>query len=210
MKGVQKRKKGIETSNRILEIAAELFARKGYNRVSLREIASAASIRESSLFNHFDSKQSILQTLFEQFAQLAPLSRPSDEKLDKMLSIMGPEEIFKNVVFHVGSHINPLLENVSIIIQNEKFNNERAAEMYRRYLVVEPTEYYEKLITKMSDLGMAKKEGARAIAQQYNYVSLSLTQEYFMARSGFFDEKQVVGRMLDTLTFYCSLLKTSR
>lgn len=45
-RSIQKRKKGIQTQQLILEVAADLFARKEYDGVSLREIASAAGIKE--------------------------------------------------------------------------------------------------------------------------------------------------------------------
>jgi AcrR family transcriptional regulator len=205
--GIQKRKKGIETSGRILEIAADLFARKGYDGVPLREIALAANIRESSLYNHFANKQMILLTLFDKFAEMASLSRPSDTELENMLIIMEPEEVFKNIMFHVGSHISSILENTFMIIQQEKLKSEQAADAYFRYLVNEPTDYYEHLILKMMDRMMIKKVNARMIAGQYNYVSLSLTQEYFMAKNGIGDVEKVIKRMIQTLSFYCSLMK---
>lgn len=43
------------------------------------------------------------------------------------------------------------------------------------------------LITKMDERGMGRKVDARTIAEQNNYVSISLTQEYFMAKNGLAD-----------------------
>ena len=59
--GIQKRKKGIETVNRILEISADLFAHKGYDGVTGHEIAEMVGIRESSMYNHFKNKTEILK-----------------------------------------------------------------------------------------------------------------------------------------------------
>ena len=44
----------------ILAIAAELFARKGYQNTTVREIADAAGILSGSLYHHFDSKEAIV------------------------------------------------------------------------------------------------------------------------------------------------------
>jgi AcrR family transcriptional regulator len=43
----------------MVEIAAELFAQKGYRATTVREIADAAGILSGSLYHHFDSKESI-------------------------------------------------------------------------------------------------------------------------------------------------------
>src|SRR5215472_18769414 len=44
---------------RMLELAGELFAQKGYRATTVREIADAAGILSGSLYHHFDSKESI-------------------------------------------------------------------------------------------------------------------------------------------------------
>lgn len=203
---VQKRKKGLETKRRILDIASDLFARNGYDGVSLRQIAKNTGIKESSLYNHFQSKADILETLFDEFIISVPLTRPSDEEIDKMLLIMEPEEVFKNILFHVGKSVIGTLSNTAMIIHYEKFRNPRAVEMYYKYIIHEPTDYYERLIHKMIERNMVKPVDARIIAEQYNYVSIALTKEYIMAQYGLNDIHSVVGYMIRTLKFFCGLM----
>lgn len=205
-KYVQKRKKGLETLRKILDISADLFARNGYDGVSMRLIAKKAGIKESSLYNHFKSKSDILETLFDEFIKLVPQTRPSDEEIDRMLILMEPEEVFKNIIFHVGKSVNGTLLNTSMIINYEKFRNPRAAEMYYKYIVEEPADYYERLINKMIERKMVKPVDARIYAEQYNYVSITLTKEYVMALYGLADVHSVVGYMIRTLRFFCSLM----
>lgn len=207
MQDIRKRKKGIETVKRIMEISADLFAHKGYDGVSAHEIAEAVGIKESSMYNHFKNKAAILDALFELFIEKAPASRPSDADLDKMLMIMQPEEIFKNILFYFGNNVDGTMENIAMIINNEKYWNERAAEMYYRYVVNEPSDYYERLIQKMAGCGMIRQVDARILAEQYNYVSLSLTKEYFMAKNGLADMQSVVKYMIRTIEFFCGLMK---
>jgi TetR/AcrR family transcriptional regulator, cholesterol catabolism regulator len=45
--------------DRMLALAGELFAEKGYRATTVREIADAAGILSGSLYHHFDSKESI-------------------------------------------------------------------------------------------------------------------------------------------------------
>lgn len=204
---VQKRKKGLETTRQILDIAADLFARNGYDGVSVRQIAEKAGIKESSLYNHFKSKADILETLFDEFIKLVPKTRPSDEEIDRMLMLMEPEEVFKNIVFHVGKSVSGTLSNTAMIINYEKFRNPRAAEMYYKYVVNEPADYYERLINKMIERKMVKPAvDARIIAEQYNYVSIALTKEYVMSQYGLADVNSVVGYMIRTLKFFCGLM----
>jgi AcrR family transcriptional regulator len=53
------------TRGRILLAASTLFAQRGYFGTSTRDIADAVSIRQPSLFHHFEAKHEIFRTLVE-------------------------------------------------------------------------------------------------------------------------------------------------
>lgn len=204
---IHKRKKGIETRNKILEASAALFAGKGYDGVSLYDISSAVGIKESSIYNHFKSKADILETLYGDFIHRTHELRPPESEIDKMLMVMQPEEIFKTVLYSFGSRAGSMLENTSMIINNEKFKSARAADIYFKYVIKEPSEYYERLINKMAEAGMIKPVDAKAFAEQYNYITVALTKEYYMAKSGLADMRSVISYMLKTVSFFCGLMK---
>ncbi|MBD2198187.1 MULTISPECIES: TetR/AcrR family transcriptional regulator [Calothrix] len=50
---------------RILEQAEELFRSRGYNTVTMREIADAVGIRQASLYYHFPSKEQLFVSVNE-------------------------------------------------------------------------------------------------------------------------------------------------
>lgn len=207
-----KRKKGIITRNQILETAAQMFAGKGYDNVSIRQLAQGVGIKESSVYNHFAGKQDILEVLLKDFSVRAPDSRPSCEELEKMTAIMSLKEILKTIMFSVGRSSDETLENTAIIIQCEKFRNPQAAEAYYAYLVREPAEYYQNLIRMMSRKKMLKEilndENVQRIIQQYCYTATAVSQEYFMAKHGYGSIEEAVGRMLETIDFFCGLIET--
>jgi TetR/AcrR family transcriptional regulator, cholesterol catabolism regulator len=51
----------------VVQIAAELFAQKGFRATTVREIADAAGILSGSLYHHFDSKESIGDEILSSF-----------------------------------------------------------------------------------------------------------------------------------------------
>ena len=51
--------KGQRTAARILDAAESLFAERGFEGTSLREIARKAKIQQPGLYNHFDNKQAL-------------------------------------------------------------------------------------------------------------------------------------------------------
>lgn len=59
----------MDTKQRILYAALDLFSVRGYDAVSVRDIARAVGIKESSLYNHFHNKQDIYDSILAFCAQ---------------------------------------------------------------------------------------------------------------------------------------------
>ena len=58
------------TKLNILECAANLFALKGYTETTMRELSSAAKLKNpASLYYHFPSKNAVLEYMLEEYAQ---------------------------------------------------------------------------------------------------------------------------------------------
>jgi AcrR family transcriptional regulator len=66
---VPRRYKPEETRQRVLLAAAELFARKTYDKTSTADIAQEAGVAEGSIFYHFSSKRGLLVALGRSFAE---------------------------------------------------------------------------------------------------------------------------------------------
>jgi len=51
---------------RLLATAATLFNKKGYERTTVRDLASAVGIQSGSIFHHFKTKEAILKAVMEE------------------------------------------------------------------------------------------------------------------------------------------------
>lgn len=60
-----------QTRGRVLEAAYKLFRRRGYNRVTMDDIAEAAALTKRTLYHHFNSKDQLLADVLESQHQLA-------------------------------------------------------------------------------------------------------------------------------------------
>ncbi|MEU7988026.1 TetR/AcrR family transcriptional regulator [Streptosporangium canum] len=56
-----------ERRDHLVKLAAELFARKGFQATTVREIAEEAGILSGSLYHHFDSKETIVDEVLTTF-----------------------------------------------------------------------------------------------------------------------------------------------
>lgn len=72
----------------ILEAAAKVFARKGFDRATITEIAQAAKLSEGSIYNYFRSKEELLIHIPQQLVQpvLLPIleQSPALENVESM------------------------------------------------------------------------------------------------------------------------------
>jgi len=53
---------------RILSCAVDLFAKKGYTETTIRELADASGMKGSSIYNHFESKNAILECILQDYS----------------------------------------------------------------------------------------------------------------------------------------------
>ena len=49
----------MNTKEKIFDVSLDLFSKKGYDSVSLREIAEEVGIQKSSIYSHYSSKEAI-------------------------------------------------------------------------------------------------------------------------------------------------------
>lgn len=60
----------MNTREKIISESLNLFSRKGFDAISVRDIAKAVGIKASSLYNHFKNKQDIFDTIIQKYSDL--------------------------------------------------------------------------------------------------------------------------------------------
>ncbi len=85
-----------KTRKVILENALKLFATKGYHGTSINDIAQAAGISKGLAYNYFDSKQKLIEALFEQMLEIG---EDFEEILDSSLNAYEKMEVLINFSF---------------------------------------------------------------------------------------------------------------
>lgn len=66
--GRRERKKR-ETRDRLADVAARLFAERGYDAVSVSDVASAAGVADQTVYNHFPTKPDLVFDLAEEMLE---------------------------------------------------------------------------------------------------------------------------------------------
>jgi AcrR family transcriptional regulator len=85
--------KGTATREEILDVALDLFLRKGYDRTSVREIARMAGLSQAGLLHHFSSKEELLVEVLrrrdERSREAYQETPDEDLSVDGLLSVVG-------------------------------------------------------------------------------------------------------------------------
>lgn len=88
-KGLTKRELGaIETKNRLFSVALQLFAKHGYEKVTVDDITQFAGVSKGNFYTHFESKDAVLVEQFQRIDEYytstfkqAPATLSIEEKL---------------------------------------------------------------------------------------------------------------------------------
>ncbi len=90
---------------RLLDIAAEIFAEKGYHGASIRDLSKRAGVSLSGLYYYFTSKEELLSMIQER-----SLRRVVAELRRKLEGVEGPEERLRILVHN---HVHFFAENMA-------------------------------------------------------------------------------------------------
>lgn len=73
---------GADTKSKILDVAEELFAEEGLDRVSIRDITDAAGVNLAAVNYHFGGKEELIGAVFER--RIKPLNDARIEAIDQL------------------------------------------------------------------------------------------------------------------------------
>jgi AcrR family transcriptional regulator len=174
------KKSKINTKQKILEASIDLFSQKGYDAVSIREIAREVNIRESSIYNHYKNKEAILDTIIDYF--MSEITESSELPIDnENLMSKGPK-----VFFEVGGKAfiermsSPKNEKIWRIIAIEIFHNIKIRNFFRKELLEKPLRGWENIFKTMIEKGIIKPYNPQTLAYEYFSFAIFLFFEYFV------------------------------
>ncbi len=81
----------MDTPEKILEAAEQLFADKGFGATSLRSVVAAAGVNVAAIHYHFGSKEGLIRAVFAR--RLGPINAARIELLDKYSAAAAPQPV---------------------------------------------------------------------------------------------------------------------
>ena len=163
----------------ILIAALHLFARDGYEAVSVSQIAGELDMTKGALYRHYKSKrdifESIVQRMEQQDGKQARENEVPEESIEKT-----PEE-YQNVSFDdFVEYSKSMFEywteddfasSFRKMLTIEQFRSEEMQNLYQQYLVSGPAEYVKDLFKNM-EIKNPEEEAVKFYANMFFYYSV--------------------------------------
>lgn len=171
-----------DTRKKILDQALELFAARGYDAVSVGEIAKAVGIKAPSLYNHFPSKQAIFDALV---ASTAARYEADTGKIDihvqnapqdiPAFSQITPDALFEKVrqIFEYSLH-DKTIAGFRRMMTIEQFRSPELAALYTRRYVQRLLDYHAGIFRALIAQGEICAQDPDALALMYAAPVLTL------------------------------------
>ena len=164
-----------DTGQKILDKALELFSAKGYDSVSVGEIAKAVGIKAPSLYNHFPSKQAIFEAIVESTAVQYEADTDKinihvqDVQRDIPIFTETTEDaLFEKVrqIFEYSLH-NETISRFRRMMTIEQFRSPALAALYSRRYVERVVAYHAGIFRSLIAAGELQDRDPEAMALQY-------------------------------------------
>ena len=173
-----------QTKEQILLTALELFSQRGFNAVSVSDIAGKLGITKGALYRHYTSKQDIFQKILALMCQI-DAQRAQQYRLPEKLFSDSPESYrqiawdsiagFTIAQFHFWTE-DAFAASFRRMLTIEQYSREEMGQLYRSCLSQGPVSYLEDIFREMMRAGTLRQAEPRALAIQYFAPLLLLIQ----------------------------------
>ena len=164
-----------DTKEKILMTALRLFAKDGYEGVSVRNIAEELGMTKGALYRHYKNKRDIFDCIVERMIQVdaerAKQYEMPVEQYDSVPDSYGNtslEDIQKYTIEQLKFWTEDAFASLfRRMLSLERYRNAEMAELYSQCIVAGPVDYMEDLFRELIKKGVLREENPRQLAVEY-------------------------------------------
>ncbi len=162
------------TKLEIFKAALDLFAQRGYSCVGIRDIAEVVKIKSASLYNHFASKDAILESAYDFFHDNFFENQPEPREILKLIPTTPPREVLDMLSQpFFCQDTDDLTRKILIIALKERNNDQRAAYIISK-LQTTAEQRVSSSLKRMQELGLIEPLDTDAFAAIFVSFSISV------------------------------------
>ncbi len=195
----------MDTKEKILNASLELFSRRGFSAVSVRDIAKEVGVRESAMYKHFANKQAVFDTLLERYMQKSNAfmggihALPSTDPAVMLETAEMYKQMSDEVFLQIGGSVftDFLMQPDTLkfwrMISIERLNNPKLAELWNNHLFEEAIAFQTGMFGMLTQIGAIKNVDPEMLAIEFFTPLLTL----YINALPYDTESPVFRKMLD-------------
>ena len=195
------------TQERLFLSAVYLFSVKGYNAVGIRELCRSVGVKESSFYNHYPSKEALLDSIFARFAESNERVVMTDAEIEDMAAKGDIGYFFKVNMERFSAVTDILYHTILQIVLMESYVNPRAYEAARHNLYYLRRDYTEKVLQKMMERGAIRECDVQLITAEYYYCLKGMLDEFLLREIWDGDLNEIGMRIHRHIGFFTEMLR---
>lgn len=199
----------VSNKERIFDVSVDLFSEYGYDGVSVRQIAKEVGIRESSIYNHYSSKESIMDSILDYYisrmlANDIPLNQAS-ENLDVGFDYfyMAGLDAFTSQLY------DEKMSKITRIILIESYHNDKIKVFMQKSIISQAIEGWVVLFDLMKSKELIRSDcDTRQLAESFYKYGLFLLYEHYIINYPE-DDRQFIRKLREKSQNHIKLLYNS-
>ena len=127
----------LPTKDRLFDRAIELFSLHGYENVSINNISNAAGIQGSSFYNHFISKEALLDEIYSCYETHFFHNAKSGEEVREVLRTGSAEEVMAAITWNfygMPAELHRRMTQITKIVYSRFLIDERARHIFLEHM----------------------------------------------------------------------------
>lgn len=171
----------MNNKEKIFNVSIDLFSRHGYDGVSIRQIAGEVGIKESSIYNHYKSKESILNSILEFYIEEMKSNEISSNQANENLNVSLDYFYMAGLKLYISKLTKPNMMKITRIILVEAYHNEKIRQFIKKEMIDGPINGWILLFNLMKENKLINKDAdSRQLAESFYYYGLYLLNEHFI------------------------------
>lgn len=154
-----------DTKQKILDVALDLFSKKGYEGTNLQEIADNVGIVKSALYRHFKSKEELWNCLIENLESYYNDRMASRHNNDALTSLKQLEEMTMQML-KFTMHDEKIIKTRKLL-NIEQFSNEKVSDLANKHFNEELEIMFTHVFKAMINNGIIKDYDPQVLAFEY-------------------------------------------
>ena len=168
--------KGI-TRERIYKTAAALFAGKGYENATMRELAEELGIRGSSLYNYFPGKREILLGLYEKYSKMQKEVLPDIDSVLEKAKRDPPMDILMSLNHYFPEDVEGMMGDILVIAASKMSNDKASADLVLSSILA-TVDLAKRVILYLIETGRIEPLNVEMFCRQLLHVRISAVAQH--------------------------------